>query len=334
MHHPGELTAGRPALHSRLQGERGFVTRVNNLLAILKNAGQQQILTGRLSRAQEMDTHMDNQEQVNPLDQALQQWTRDAEPRAGTTPGWFLEYQPQVALPSKVMVGVEALVRWKLPNGDVLGPDQFIPWLEGNGWVACLGDWVLRHACQQWQIWNQNSMWPRMRMSVNVSAYQLRDPNFSARTLTLLEDLAVDPAILELELTEGTAWNNFGQVVAAVNEFRACGVRVVMDDFGQGVSGLNALRMLPLDGIKIDRAFIAGIDTDQKRQLIVASATNLGHQLGLTVTAEGVETAAEWLTLTDLHCDAAQGYYISWPLSAKHFTYHGDATHGEERKSS
>lgn len=281
-----------------------------------------------------MDIDMDDQEQVNPLDQALEQWKRDLDLHAGTTPGWFLEFQPQVTLPSKVMVGVEALVRWKMPNGEVLGPDQFIPWLEGNGWVACLGDWVLRNACQQWKVWNQNGIWPPMRMSVNVSAYQLRDPNFSVRTLTLLEDLAVDPAILELELTEGTAWNNFGQVVAAVNDFRASGVRVVMDDFGQGVSGLNALRLLPLDGIKIDRAFIAEIDQDRKRQIIVASATNLGHQLGLTVTAEGVETAAEWLMLTELNCDAAQGYYISWPLPAKHFAYLGDATREEERKSS
>lgn len=229
-------------------------------------------------------------------------------------PGWFLVYQPQVSLKTHQMVGAEVLARWRTHDERVISPLTFIPWLENQGWMPAFGSWVLNTAAQQWSRWQSGSGMDALRLCVNVSAYQLRDARFPSQVLRILNAAHLDPSHVELELTEGTPWHDLGEVASRLHMLRHEGIRLMLDDFGQGVAGLNALRQLPLDGIKIDRAFITQIDIDSRRDQIVEATINLAHALGLMVTAEGVETAGEWDRLQELQCDLAQGYWISRPV--------------------
>ncbi len=242
----------------------------------------------------------------------------ESEVRRGKTqhaPGWFLVYQPQVSLPTGRLVGAEALARWKMPDGYVLNPDGFVAWLESRGWMTLFGDWVLKTALKDWNRWMPSWNTLSLRVCVNVSAYQLRDRDFASAIRKRLEKHSMDASAIELELTEGTPWHDLDEISRQLSALRREGARVVLDDFGQGVSGLSALRNLPLDGIKIDRAFISGIETDSRRQAIVASSIQMAHNLGLTVTAEGVETEAEWARLRELDCDVVQGFWVSRPVA-------------------
>jgi EAL domain-containing protein (putative c-di-GMP-specific phosphodiesterase class I) len=202
-----------------------------------------------------------------------------------------------------------------MPDGYVLNPDRFVAWLESRGWITLFGDWVLKTALKDWNRWMPSWNTLSLRVCVNVSAYQLRDHDFASAVRKRLEKHSMDASAIELELTEGTPWHDLDEISRQLSALRREGARVVLDDFGQGVSGLSALRNLPLDGIKIDRAFISGIESDSRRQAIVASSIQMAHNLGLTVTAEGVETEAEWARLRELACDVVQGFWVSRPVA-------------------
>jgi diguanylate cyclase (GGDEF)-like protein/PAS domain S-box-containing protein len=219
-------------------------------------------------------------------------------------------YQPQVDLTSGEVVGFEALARWTSPTLGPISPDRFIPVAEDGGMISQLGEWVLRTACAD--IADLTAQLGRpLRLAVNVSPRQLRSKSWLDTVVGALADAGLDPTELELEITEGTLIDDIGDAVAILEAVRELGVKVVVDDFGRGYSSLAYLTRFPIDKLKIDRTFIeaiAGADTDAA---IVDAIIVMAHALGMTVVAEGVETAEQEAYLRERGCDEAQGYRYS-----------------------
>ena len=221
----------------------------------------------------------------------------------------FIAYQPQIDLLSGRAVGVEALLRWRNEAGQFISPDQFIPVAEQSGLIVGLGAWVLRTALGA-QRKLAAAGFP-LRMAVNVSAIQFRQPGFISQVEAALADTQVDPAMLELEITESVAMYGWGQVQERLQGLKKQGVSVAIDDFGTGFSSLSYLDRLPADCLKIDRAFVSALDSDQSGARIAEMVIQLGKRLGMRVLAEGVEDAAQLQTLIDLGCNEAQGWYYA-----------------------
>lgn len=222
---------------------------------------------------------------------------------------FVLLYQPIVSASTARTIGLEALVRMKLPSGDLALPDDFIHLAEDTGLVCELGEWALRRACVDGQ------RWPALRISVNVSPRQLQLPDFVNTVRRTLGETGLPPERLELELTEHCPIDDVAQTQAVMTALRKTGVRLALDDFGVGYSSLIYLRQLPFDKIKIDRVFIESMET-RETDILVRSIVRLGHDLGLTVTAEGVETIEHQSILAEAGCDDLQGYLFSRPLPA------------------
>jgi diguanylate cyclase (GGDEF)-like protein len=223
-----------------------------------------------------------------------------------------VHYQPQAALDGR-LVGVEALVRWRHPERGLLMPNVFLPLAEESDLISELTDAVLAVALRDAARWNAPAA--GLRVAVNISARDLRDPQLSDRVQRALATSAVAAAGLTLEVTENalaTALDASDQLVA----LRAEGVRVSLDDFGTGFAPLATLREMPVDELKIDRSFVRGIDDDERDAALVGGLIRLGHDLGLTVVAEGVETARGADHLGDLDCDVLQGYLLGRPRPA------------------
>jgi len=227
-----------------------------------------------------------------------------------------LLYQPQIELASGRMFGVEALARWQRDGKGLLSPDHFIPAAEESGQIVALGEWILYEACRQQQAWERESGRP-LAMAVNVSMRQLKDPDFVAMLRAVLKETSVDPARLELEVTESMMMEDNARLVRVLEDVRATGVRVAIDDFGTGYSSLSQLQRLPIDRLKIDRAFITGLTERREDAILVAMIINMGHLLGLRAIAEGVETEAQRDRLIELGCDDAQGFLFARPMSSE-----------------
>ena len=226
-----------------------------------------------------------------------------------------LFYQPIVSVSDGGLVGAEALVRWEHPERGLLAPGQFLPLAEETGLIVPLGRWVLREACARATGWQRRGLF--MRIGVNVSAHQLADGELGTLVMEVLDDSELDPSRLVLEITESVLVQETKISVDVLRELRGLGVRVSLDDFGTGYSSLSYLRRLPLDAVKLDRAFISGLaDTTVDRQ-IVAAIVQMARGMSMTVVAEGVETAAQWDSLRDLGCHLAQGYYFARPMPAE-----------------
>jgi diguanylate cyclase (GGDEF)-like protein len=227
-----------------------------------------------------------------------------------------LHYQPVVDLRTGSVVAAEALLRWFPAGEEQIRPDQFIPVAESSGLILPIGGWVLRRACDQAREWYAAH---GVRISVNVSAEQLRDPNFPREVEAALADAGLPAAALVIEVTESMLVDptngDAQRAVAHLTHLRSLGVQVALDDFGTGYSSLAYLRDLPVDFLKIDRAFVPRADSPQRGQLTRA-IVDLGASLGLTTVAEGVETAEQAVQLTALDCDLAQGYHFFRPLPA------------------
>jgi len=225
-----------------------------------------------------------------------------------------LHYQPQVAVDSGRVVGVEALARWPHPTHGFVPPDQFIPLAEGMGLIGALTDWALDTALRQCRVWRDAGH--ALVVAVNLSAATLHDPRLPATIARLLRAHGIPAGSLRLEVTESALMADPARAGVVLAGLAEMGVGISVDDYGTGYSSLAYLKRLPVDELKIDRAFVRNLTTDEADRTIVASTIGLGHSLGLTVVAEGVEDAVAWATLAMLGCDAVQGYHLGRPMPA------------------
>ncbi|VVB47164.1 hypothetical protein RHCH11_RHCH11_02614 [Beijerinckiaceae bacterium RH CH11] len=220
-------------------------------------------------------------------------------------------YQPLMASCGTRIQGLEALVRWTHHELGLMKPEEFIPVAESRGLIVPLGEWVLRRACADAR------RWPGLRMAVNVSPVQFRQRGFVETVRKIIASSGIDPSRLDLELTEGVLIQDAEQAENVIMELRALGVRMGLDDFGSGYSSMIYLRRFAFDKIKIDRAFLETMEMSGEGAIILESIVSLGHALGLTVTAEGVEHKEQVEFLQSLGTDEMQGYYFDPPLPAE-----------------
>jgi EAL domain-containing protein (putative c-di-GMP-specific phosphodiesterase class I) len=238
--------------------------------------------------------------------------------RLGLQRGEFsLHYQPEIALDTAAMVGVEALLRWHSPSRGSVPPAEFIPIAEATGLIVPLGEFVLREACTQTARWRRDAELPDGFVTwINLSAKQLSAGGVSASVRAALEAVALPPHFLGLEVTE-TALVQDGhageRARAELQELHRLGVRIAVDDFGTGFSSLGQLRSFPVDMIKVDRSFVQGIEHDAKDAAITANLVALAHALGLLAIAEGIESEGQLTSLRELGCDLAQGFLFARP---------------------
>jgi diguanylate cyclase (GGDEF)-like protein len=228
----------------------------------------------------------------------------------------FLEYQPQVDLASGKLAGVEALIRWQHPVLGRVEPSRFVPLAEETGMIVAIGDWVLRTACLQNRQWVAAGL-PSVKMAVNLSARQLKDPGLVSRVLQTIAATGIDARCLDLEITESILIENPAAHQATMTALRTAGVKISIDDFGTGYSSLNYLSELPADVLKMDGSFVRrlGQPGGRTRPRVIAEAiVEMAHQLDLKVVAEAVETADQLHDLRLMGCDEAQGYYFNRPL--------------------
>ena len=223
-----------------------------------------------------------------------------------------LHFQPKISLDGDRVTGVEALVRWEHPEHGLLQPDQFVPLAERTGTIAHLTRWVLAAALRQCAEWRLT--YPDLAVAVNLAAANVLDVGLPAMVQDLLDEHGLPGDALECEVSETTVMSDPHRVTEVLSALRALGVRLSLDDFGTGQASLAYLKQLPLDEVKIDRAFITGMSDDHGDAVIVRSTIDLARNLGLDVVAEGVESASVLETLVALRCNSAQGYYLSRPL--------------------
>lgn len=226
-----------------------------------------------------------------------------------------LWYQPQISLHSGKVVGMEALLRWPTDHQGYISPAVFIPLAEYSGLIVDIGAWVLQQACQQIHTLQQQGF-SDVRVAVNVSMPQFRSANFVQTVLDAITKWQVPPELLELEITESVVMDEPKMVIAALNELKSHGVKVAIDDFGIGFSSLRYLQQLPLDRIKVDRAFIRDTAQAPKGAVIAETIVHLGKRLGLLTIAEGVETQEQVDAVRAMGCDEVQGFLYAKPMPA------------------
>jgi diguanylate cyclase (GGDEF)-like protein len=225
-----------------------------------------------------------------------------------------IHYQPQLNLLTGHITGCEALLRWQRPGHErLIPPDEFVPLLEESGLILPVGEWVLRNACSQWRAYQANHQ-IAPRIAVNVSARQFCDHKLVDMVARVIKEEGVRPDALEIEITESTMMEDVHMAEEMLDALDALGVRLAIDDFGTGYSSLAYLKRYPLDVLKIDAAFIRDLAHDTDDAVITAASISLGHNLGLEVVAEGVETREQYDILRTLGCDTIQGYFVSPPL--------------------
>jgi len=226
-----------------------------------------------------------------------------------------LYYQPQVITESGEIRAVEALIRWNHPVKGLIPPFTFIPVLEDSGLITEVGKWVLTEACTQLVALKELGF--NLRMSVNISANQLRDDHLLEYIPQILNFRSIEPKELELEITETSLLQNTDRTITLLNALSGIGVGLSLDDFGTGYSSLSYLKKLPIDTLKIDRSFVRDIPNDQHDTAIVTTIIAMARTLDLKVVAEGVETEEQLNFLQENGCDILQGYYFSKPVNAE-----------------
>ncbi|MEO1740437.1 MAG: EAL domain-containing protein [Cyanobacteria bacterium J06629_9] len=224
-----------------------------------------------------------------------------------------VHYQPQLSLTSGRIEGVEALIRWRHPEQGYISPVEFIPLAEETGLIVPIGQWVLETVCQQAQQWHTHGLGLR-HVSVNLSSVQFNQSDLTGQIASILKAHQLAPHFLELEITETALMQDADAAVDTLQQLKAQGIRLAVDDFGTGYSSLSYLKQLPIDTLKIDNCFVRGVVSDPKNQVILTSAIDMGHQLGLSIVAEGVETEAEQAFLSQHRCDYVQGYLLGRPM--------------------
>jgi EAL domain-containing protein (putative c-di-GMP-specific phosphodiesterase class I) len=229
----------------------------------------------------------------------------------------MLHYQPKFSIEDGHIIGAEALVRWKHPERGLVPPAEFIPLAEATGLVVQVGEWVLEAVCAQAQAWKRAGLRP-IRLAVNVSAREFT-PALPARVQETLRRYELEPAWLELEITESTLMHNIERVIGIMDRIAALGVTLSLDDFGTGYSSLSYLKRFPIDTLKIDRSFTTGIPGDANDCAIASTIISIAQQLKHKVIAEGVETVEQMAFLKRTGCDEVQGYLFSRPLPPEEF---------------
>ena len=223
-----------------------------------------------------------------------------------------LHYQPQFDLLSNALIGVEALLRWKHPTRGYIPPLQFIPVAEDSGLIVSIGEWVLRQACEQLSAWQRDSGL-RFRVAVNVSALQFERHDLVESVSSALREYHVDAKWLELELTESLVMRDVAGSSSQLQKLRDLGVQIAIDDFGTGYSSLAYLQRLPIDRLKIDRAFVKDLGGNPDTTPLAQAIIGLAHTLGMEVVAEGIETAQQLEILRGMGCEIGQGYLLGRP---------------------
>ena len=227
-----------------------------------------------------------------------------------------MEYQPIVETDTGRIVGVEALLRWDHPSRGLVSPTLLVPVAERSGLITEIGRWVLEQACADRHRWQNRQQSDDLAMSVNVSAHQLMSPNYVSTVAAALSGTDTDPKLVTLEVTESVFVQDSERALVVLSELKHLGVKLALDDFGTGYSSLNYLKRFPIDIVKIDQTFVADLERDQASHAIVLAVIELAHMLGMSVVAEGVETAEQHKHLASLGCDSCQGYYFARPISA------------------
>lgn len=229
-----------------------------------------------------------------------------------------LYYQLQVDGNNQVL-GAEVLLRWLHPQRGMISPVEFIPLAEETGLILEIGEWVLDTTCAKLKVWGQDPNWSQLKLSVNVSAKQFHQSNFVQQVESIISRHCINPALLNLELTESMLLGDTEGTITSMNHFKTLGVNFELDDFGTGYSSLQYLKKLPLYQLKIDQSFVRDITVDANDRALVATIITLAHSLGLKVIAEGVETPEQLQFLKNNDCDHYQGYYFSKPLPIEEF---------------
>jgi diguanylate cyclase (GGDEF)-like protein/PAS domain S-box-containing protein len=253
--------------------------------------------------AEEMDREIENR---MLLGQALRDAVEEED--------FFLEYQPKIDLRTRRIVGVEALLRWRHPERGRVSPAEFVPIAENTGLILPMGKWVLRNAAGEVNGLQAHSS-RELSIAVNVSAVQIRHPDFVGTVTEVLEEMDFPAHLLELEVTENLLLQRTPQLEENLRGLRELGVGLTVDDFGTGYSSLSYLRKFSFDNLKIDRSFLNGVETNPHDAAIVSAIIALSSKLGIKVIAEGVETAGQVEFLVSRECDQAQGFYFSRPIS-------------------
>ncbi len=230
-----------------------------------------------------------------------------------------LHYQPQIDFQTGKITGMEALLRWHHPEFGLVSPAEFVPLAEESGLIVPIGAWVLETACKQIKEW-QMMGFTALRMAVNLSSRQLRRPDLAATISSIVRNVGVDPALVELELTEGTLMDDIEETTSALAKLRDQGLRIAIDDFGTGYSSLSTLKRFPLSTLKIDRSFVTEIPRDTENNAIAEAIISMGHSLSLEVVAEGVENEQQFEFLKNHACDRMQGFLFSRAIPATAFT--------------
>jgi diguanylate cyclase (GGDEF)-like protein len=226
-----------------------------------------------------------------------------------------LYYQPQATIEGEIF-GFEALVRWRHPVRGFVSPATFIPIAEESGLIASLGEWVLREACRE------AASWPKaLRIAVNLSPLQFRRGDLPGLVHSVLFESGLAPGRLELEITEGVLMQDSSRSLMILRRLKSMGILIAMDDFGTGYSSMSYLQSFPFDKIKIDQSFIRQVETNPQSAAIVRAVIGLGHNLGMPVIAEGIETAEQLAFLLGAHCDEIQGYLIGRPMPIEDYSH-------------
>ncbi len=227
---------------------------------------------------------------------------------------FLLHYQPKVDLASGMIVGTEALLRWRHPLRGLVPPKEFVPLAEETGLIAPIGEWALAAACARTKAW-QDEGFENLTVAVNLSARQFADPLLLSKLTRIIRASGLDPATLELEITESMVMSHGGAAVAVLESLKSSGVQIAIDDFGTGYSSLAYLKRFPIDSIKVDRSFIEDIPADSDDKKITRAIIAMAHSMRLKVVAEGVETGEQLAFLRNQRCDAVQGFFLYRPIA-------------------
>ncbi len=230
----------------------------------------------------------------------------------------MIYFQPKIDLRTNTVAGAEALVRWKHHEEGMISPEEFIPVAERSGLVNPLGEWMLRQACQHLRAWADDNL-PAVKVAVNLSAVQFRDRDIPKLVSEMLSEAGVEPALLELEVTESAVMHDIQNAVSVLLQLHDLGISLSIDDFGTGYSSLSYLRQLPVNRLKIDKSFIAEVDTSKSAAAIALAIIMMGQSLELEIVAEGVETKPQLDYLREVGCEEVQGYYFGRPMPAEEF---------------
>ncbi len=249
----------------------------------------------------------------------IERFALEKDLREGLRKGEFVfYYQPQIEIVTRKIVGAEALIRWVHPRRGLVMPDEFIPVAEGSDLIIDFNKWVLQAACRQVRAWEEAGL-PSVKVGVNLSGYKFVHQGIVQSIRDALRTFRVDASRLEIEITENVLMQNTDETVSILNQIKALGVTMSLDDFGKGYSSLSYLTTFPFDAIKIDRSFVMDCTRQQENRVIIRTIIAMGHSLEKKVVAEGVETEEHLDLLREYNCDEAQGYYFSRPVPADTF---------------